>query len=239
MKSQRVIIHNQKNEKLVGYLYKGITKTIIIVCYGIESPKNSSLQKILPLYFSEIVKRSGASVYAFDFSGMGESDGKNFISLRQRDKEVKLVIDYFSSDFDTILLYGFSLGALSAAIGTLHNTNVAGLITINGFFTFSPTKLIRINVLILLSYLFARPHFTREMYYRRKELTIDKIKVPTLVVYSNNDNFVKPEQSIGFFNKLQTKKRKVTIKSDDHMLEKEYVEIPPQIAQWMHEEGLA
>ena len=103
MKTQRVIIHNNRNEKLVGYLYQGTAKTLIIVCYGIESPKDSSLRKLLAPYFSEIVKRSGASVYSFDFSGMGESEGKEFISLRQRDKEVKIVIDYFLSKSITVL----------------------------------------------------------------------------------------------------------------------------------------
>jgi pimeloyl-ACP methyl ester carboxylesterase len=239
MQPQRVIIHNNRNEKLVGYLYKGTTKTLIIVCYGIEAPKESHFRDLLNPYFSEIVERSGASVYSFDFSGMGESKGKNFISLRQRDKEVKSVIDYFSSTYDRIILYGFSLGGLSAAIGTLHNKNIVGLITVNGFFTFNPKRLFRTNLVILLSYLISKPRFAHELYYRKKELKIKAISVPTLVVYSDNDTFVNPGQSVVFFNELQTKKKLVTIKSDDHMLEKEYIQIPPQIALWMKEEGLS
>src|SRR6185437_13075701 len=141
MQSQRVIIHNNKNEKLVGYLYKGTTKTLIIVCYGIEAPNKNNIRDLLTPYFTDIVKRSGASVYAFDFSGMGESEGDNFISFRQRNKEVATVIDYFSSMYDKIVLYGFSLGALSSTIGSLRNKNIAGLITVNGFFSFNPRYL--------------------------------------------------------------------------------------------------
>jgi len=238
MQSQRVIIHNNKNEKLVGYLYKGTTKTLIIVCYGIEAPNENNIRDLLTPYFTDIVMRSGASVYAFDFSGMGESEGDDFISLRQRDTEISTVINYFSSQYDKIVLYGFSLGGLSSAIGVLQNKNIAGLITVNGFFTFKPIYLFQTNLFILFSYFFTHPRFARELLYKKKKLQIHNIKVPTLVVYSDNDNFVNPKQSIYFLNKLSTKKKKAVIKSNDHMLAKEFLQIPPHIARWMKEEGL-
>jgi len=241
MKPHRVIIPNNKNEKLVGYLYKGTAKTLIIVSHGIEgnnTPSDPFLRKIIPEYFSEIVKKSGASVYSFDFSGYGESEGENFLSLRQRDKEIKSVINYFSEQYDKIILYGFSLGGLSSAIGALHNKNTAGLITVNSFFTFNPLHLLPSNVIITFSYLLAKPRFALELYYRRKNLKIANIKVPTLVVHGDNDNFVNFKQSVAFFKKLNTRKKFFSIKSKDHTLKKEYIQIPPEIAKWLKEERL-
>src|SRR5579872_5002635 len=109
MKPQRVIIRNNRNEELVGDLYNGKSKTLIIVCYGIEGTESldTYLQKILPEYFSDINKRTQASVYAFDFSGYGRSEGKNFLSLRKRNDEIETVINYFSSQYERIILYGY------------------------------------------------------------------------------------------------------------------------------------
>lgn len=241
MKPEKIVILNNRQEKLVGYLYKGTSKTIIIVCHGLESINNSPepyFQKIVPEYFSDINKRTDASIFSFDFSGYGESEGKYSLSLRQHDDEIKTVIDYFSPEYGKIILYGYSLGGLSAAIASLHYKNVAGLIAINGFFTLNLSNLYRSNVSIILSYLLSHPSFGLELYYRRKELKIQNITVPALVVYGDNDSFVKSKQSITFFEKLRTKKKIFTIESSDHGLRKEYMLIPPVIEQWMKEEKL-
>lgn len=240
MKPQRVTIPNNKNEKLVGDLYKEKSKTLIIVCYGVGGSISLDpfLRKILPEYLSDISEKTSASVYGFDFSGEGNSEGKNFLSLRQHDKEIKTVIDYFSAQYAKIILYGYSLGGLSAVIGALHNKKVEGLITINGFFTLKPSNLFRVNATIILSYLVMHPPFALELYYRKKELKVHNITIPTLVVYADNDKFVNPKQSISFFNALRTKKKIFAIHGDGHLLKKEYKQIPPQIAQWMKEENL-
>lgn len=210
MKSQRVIIQNKNKEKLVGYLYKGSSKTIIIACHGIESSNNcfdEETRKLIPPYFSDISKRSRASVFSFDFSGYGESEGEYFLSLRKRDSDIKSVIDYFSSEYDKIVLYGFSLGGLSGTLAALHYKEISGLITVNSFFTMEPENLFMNNVLIILSYLFFKPRFVLELLYRKTELKIKNIMVPTLVVYADNDKFVNPKQSKAFFNRLRTRKK--------------------------------
>ncbi len=240
MKSQRVIIHNNRNEKMIGYLYNGTSKTLIIVCYGIggSTTPDPYLQKILPEYLSDISSKTGASVFGFDFSGEGESEGERFLSLRQRDRDIKTVLDYFSPHYQKIIMYGYSLGGLSAAIASLHNEKIVGLITVNGFFTFNPRHIFPKNVLLVLSYVIAKPRFASELYFRKRELHIGKISVPTLVIYADKDNFVNPKQSISFFNLLRSKKKLYSMGEEDHWLKKEYKQIPPQIAQWMREEGL-
>lgn len=240
MKPQRVTIPNNKNEKLVGQLYKGKSDTLIIVCYGIEGSETLDpyLQKILPEYLSDINEKTYASVYSFDFSGYGESEGDKYLSLRQRDEEIKTVVDYFSGHYKKIILYGYSLGGLSVAIAALHNKKISGLITVNGFFTFNPFHLFYTNLLIVLSYMFAKPRFASELIYRKRELQIKKITIPTLIVYAAKDKFVSPKQSLSFFNTLRTKKKIFTVQNDDHLLKKEYKQIPPQIALWMKEENL-
>lgn len=160
------------------------------------------------------------------------------MSLRKRDADIKSVIDYFSPEYDKIILYGFSLGGLSCTLAALHYKEISGLITVNSFFTLNPENLYMTNVLIIFSYLFSKPRFVLELFYRKRELKINQITVPTLVVYSDTDKFVNSNQSKAFFTQLQSKKKSFEISSDDHGVAKENLLIPPQIAQWMTEENL-
>jgi len=69
MKPQRVTIPNNKNEKLVGYLYKNSSKTLLIVCHGLDPINNLPvMEEVFKLYY-----KSGTSIFSFDFSGHGES----------------------------------------------------------------------------------------------------------------------------------------------------------------------
>ena len=64
MKPERVIILNDKKEKLVGYLYKNTSKTLVIICHGID-PINGypGTTEVFEFYH-----QVGASVFSFDFS---------------------------------------------------------------------------------------------------------------------------------------------------------------------------
>ena len=241
MKPQRVIIPNDKGEKLVGYLYKGSSKTLIIICHGIESVNNCtdiSLRSIVPGYLSEISRQSRASVFSFDFSGFGESEGKFAYHLKKRHTEIKIVIDTFSREYEQIILYGFSWGGITAAIAAEKYKEVTGLITINGFFTYKPTEIYFRMFVFYYSYILTHIGAWSELFFLWKNLHVQKIKVPVLVVYSDTDTIVNPKQSMNFFRKLKTRKKTVSIHSDEHSIAKENRQIPPIITEWIKNEKL-
>ena len=238
MKPQRVIIPNNKNEKLVGYLFMGTSKTLIIVCHGLESnnrPSPPFTPEFTSEYFVNLSHQTKASVFSFDFSGFGESQGKHAVSLIKRNSEVKSVVDYFSSKYEKILLYGNSLGGATSAIAAGKYKSIQGIITVNGFFSLHPKMLYKANILLILSVLMTNPLYVKELYFLVKDLKVDKIKIPALVIHSDKDNLVNSKQSINFFNTLQTRKKLVLIPGNDHGMLKEYMKVPPEVSAWLSE----
>jgi len=108
---ERITIKNNQNQSLVGILYKPLkeTSSVAIFCHGYRSDKSSS--KVKPL--AEKLNKGGIALFAFDFSGSGESDGKfEDTTITQYIFDLKCVIDYFSKITDKIALIGSSLGGL-------------------------------------------------------------------------------------------------------------------------------
>lgn len=66
------MILNPEGEKLVGILHDTGSKELVIVCHGLRSSKDCSL--IVNL--SSRLVQAGLSVFRFDFSGNGESEGE-------------------------------------------------------------------------------------------------------------------------------------------------------------------
>lgn len=241
MKPEKITILNNKKQKLIGKLYKGSSKTLIIICHGIESANNTADQEMKEIlineYFPEVVTQTKASVFSFDFSGYGDSEGKEFLSFRQRNSEIHAVLTHFSSQYNNIILYGFSMGAVSATIAALRYKEITGLITVNGFFSFDPKHLFLSHIPLILSYLLSNPRFALELFYWKKYYKVKKIATPTLIVYGDNDTFVSSKQSINFFKQLTTNKKQVSYSTRDHTLRKYYLQLPKEIAKWLKEEG--
>jgi pimeloyl-ACP methyl ester carboxylesterase len=238
VKPQRVIIPNNKNEKLVGYLYKGTSETLIIICHGLESnnvPLPPFTKEIVSEYCDYLSRKTKASVFSFDFSGFGESEGKHMVSLIKRDSEIKSVLDYFVSTYKKIFLYGNSLSGATVAIAASKYKTIRGIITINGFFTFHLSSLYKANIVLIFSLLLANPLYIKELYFLYKHLKTEKIAVPVLVVHSDKDNLVNPKQSIHFFEALQARKKIVAIASSDHGMFKEYMQGPAIVSTWFSE----
>jgi len=233
MKPQIISVLNNKNEKLVGYFYKNTSKTIIILCHGVEPFRDyPGIEGVFEFYYS-----TGASVCAFDFSGHGGSDGGNSISFKKRDTDIKAVLDYFSSKYNDIILYGASLAGVSVAIAAGKYKTVKKLITVNGLFAFNSLHMYPRTLFIILSYLISHPHFWEEIYFAIKNLKIKKIKIPTLVIYGEKDDVVNHGQSIHFYNTLNTKKELVVFPNGDHpLMKKEYLEDAKPVLAWIKQQ---
>jgi pimeloyl-ACP methyl ester carboxylesterase len=233
MKPEKIIIKNNNDNKLTGYLYKNKSKTVVIICHGLEI--NNGYPGIEDVF--EWYHRMGASVFSFDFSGYGESEGEKGISLKQRDADIKAVLDYFSSQYEDIILYGVSFAGISVAIAAAKYRVITKLITVNGFFTFNPTKLSLTQIWLIISYILLHPSFTREIYYSFKKLKIEKIIIPTFVIYGENDTVVNPQQSKFFYSKLHTKKEIVAVPNGDHaLMRKEDYKVTKAVPEWIRKQ---
>ena len=106
---ERVIFKNSRNLKLVGNLYQSNSKSIIIMCHGFMSNKDSRgrFQK-LAIAFNQC----GFSALAFDFSGCGESDNDSLTIEKEVDDLKSAILYVKSKGYEKIALYGYSLGTL-------------------------------------------------------------------------------------------------------------------------------
>lgn len=90
---ERVIIKNKYGEKLVGVLYETSSKEVIILCHGLASKKECSVNLIL----TDALTKEGISVFCFDFSGNGESEGTfEFGNYSKEADDLHSVVMYFS-----------------------------------------------------------------------------------------------------------------------------------------------
>lgn len=214
MKKERVIIRNDKNEKLVGYLYKNSSKTVLIFCHGAAKINGyPGAEDVFDFYY-----QTGTSVFSFDFTGYGESEGKNEISITQRVTDIGRIVDYFSHKYKKIILYGVSFGGISVTIASTKYKKIDKLIVLNGFFSLNPRKLYPKQALSLGLYILARPAIWPEVAYLLHNVSAKRVSVPTLILYGESDKDVKPIQSINFFNELGTEKKLLNIPGGDHTL---------------------
>jgi len=156
------------------------------------------------------------------------------LSLKQRIIDIGKVIDYFSSKYENIILYGLSFGGICAAIATVKFRKVKRLITVNGFFSFHPKNFTRKQAIALWMSILINPNLWFEVYYWLQNFKPSNISVPTLVIYGDKDIVVSPMQSISFFNKLKTNKRLFPIKGADHaFINGDYTTETKKVSQWI------
>ncbi|KAI3944184.1 hypothetical protein MKW98_016414 [Papaver atlanticum] len=90
---ERVIIKNKYGEKLVGVLYETSSKEVIILCHGSADKKECPVNWNL----TDALTKEGISVFCFDFSGNGESEGTfEYGNYNKEADDVHYVVMYFS-----------------------------------------------------------------------------------------------------------------------------------------------
>ena len=239
MQPQKITILNKKKQKIVGEFYERSSKSLIIVCHGLENINNfldERLQQVFKDYFVTLSNRSNASIFSFDFRGHGASDGEKRISLRERSEDIANVVDYFHSRFPDIILYGYSLGAMSVAIEAAKDARVKKLILINGFLSFDFKLMNATQLKNILLYTLFHPQFVLEIFYWVEQFRIKDIKIPTLILCGKTDSVVGSVQSKYFYNKLLSKKKLVLLPTSDHTLLAEVDNLPRIIGRWVREQ---
>jgi len=111
MIEEKLVLRNSKGQKIAGLLFKPDLKEfpIVIFCHGYRSDKNNS--KVAAL--KNVLPWTGVGLFAFDFSGRGESDGKfEDTTISQYIDDLRCCIDFVSKLTKKIVVIGSSLGGL-------------------------------------------------------------------------------------------------------------------------------
>ncbi|KAI3845588.1 hypothetical protein MKX03_019737 [Papaver bracteatum] len=129
---ERVIIENKYGEKLVGVLYETSSKEVIILCHG------SAAKKECPVNFNltDALTKEGISVFCFDFSGNGESEGTfEYGNYNKEADDLHSVVTYFSGLQRVIGgILGHSKGGDSVLVYASRYHDVATVVNVCGRF---------------------------------------------------------------------------------------------------------
>ncbi|GMH18079.1 hypothetical protein Nepgr_019920 [Nepenthes gracilis] len=90
---QKVIIPNDRGERLVGLLHDARSKEVVILCHGFSATKGHKIMVNL----ASALEKEGISAFRFDFSGNGESDGSfAYANYMGEAEDLHAVVKYFT-----------------------------------------------------------------------------------------------------------------------------------------------
>jgi len=126
---KEVFVKNKKGERLAGVLDKSKEdKALIILCHGFAGTKEYSLFKTI----SNELTKDGFSIFRFDFSGNGKSEGVfGEAGLLKESDDLKSVLKRFKK-YKKIILIGHSMGGAACILAGNSSKRVKGIITIEG-----------------------------------------------------------------------------------------------------------
>ncbi|KAL5227272.1 hypothetical protein ABZP36_015537 [Zizania latifolia] len=129
---QRAVVTNKHGEKLAGVLHHTGSSKIVVLCHGFIATKNDSL--ILDL--TAALTEKGISVFRFDFSGNGESEGEfEYGNYRKEADDLHSVVSYlFKENYDVTAIVGHSKGGDVVALYTSIYDDVCLIINVSGRF---------------------------------------------------------------------------------------------------------
>ncbi|XP_048563472.1 uncharacterized protein LOC125543995 isoform X2 [Triticum urartu] len=106
--THRVLITNKHGEKLVGLLHPTGLNRIVVLCHGFTASKSSGV--IVDL--ADAIIKQGISVFRFDFSGNGESEGIfQYGNYRKEAEDLHSVVSYlYQEKYDVAAVVGHSKG---------------------------------------------------------------------------------------------------------------------------------
>ena len=232
MKEQHIIIKNNKGQNLAGFFYENRLDTLIIFCHGTDSFSQhlESMQPFIRAYYG-----LGISLFFFDFTGYGKSEGKGVFNHSQRVYDIGSVVAHFRGTYKKIILCGVSLGVIAATIAAITYKEITKLYLVNGYYYLRFTSP-RFYLMIFFGFLFNK-EVREESLYAWKNLHYEKITIPTLIVVGEKDQIVNPKQSITFYNQLKCKKQLLVVPNGDHaLLDPKYIpKYFPTVKQWILE----
>ncbi len=138
MHKERLVFTNSKGQRLVGILTRpDEICPIAIFCHGFRSTKESSKAKAL----AQSLPKKGIGLFAFDFSGRGESEGKfEDTTLTQYIDDLKCCINLLKAYTPVIAVIGSSLGGLVALQQARGDRRIKAVVLISPVSTFPYQK---------------------------------------------------------------------------------------------------
>ncbi|OEL35357.1 hypothetical protein BAE44_0003624 [Dichanthelium oligosanthes] len=129
---QRILVTNTHGEKLVGLLHHTGSNKVVVLCHGFTASKDDGF--IVDL--AEAITKHGISVFRFDFSGNGESEGEfQYGNYKKEADDLHAVVSYlYQEKYDVATIVGHSKGGDVVVLYASIYNDVPMVINISGRF---------------------------------------------------------------------------------------------------------
>ena len=200
---RREVHFDSGGNRLFGCVYDAKSKPLGLVV--VSNGMNACIDRHLPeiLYFVD----SGFSVFTFENTGVGNSEGDGTVGLAQARLDMAAAVEFAKSDVELknlpVVLYGHSLGGYAAAVTQKDEPEVAAAVCVSGFASPNENMLYnakkRVGFLADVQY----PFMCLQNYFlfgdKADASAVDAINAsgkPVMIVGGNSDEIVPPEISI-------------------------------------------
>ena len=227
---KKLFIKNSFGEKLAGIFYPiKNSKKLIIFCHGrLVTKDNHFYVELCGKLF-----KSGFTVYRFDFSGNGESEGDFLKCTITKDiEDIKSIIDYFKKkNYEIFCLIGHSQGAVEVILHQAkYNSadcvvDISGLVDQRDMTTRKYTKgqINEINKIGYTKIIYEGKLFdiSKKYFYDRENYgdirnEVKKIKVPILVFHGTEDEDINYSNGLTMEKILKKKDKFVSVEGASH-----------------------
>jgi len=193
------------------------------------------------------MERRGITVFRFDFSGCGESEG-NFkeVTIQKNADDLDAAVNFIKSKYpgEKIHITGYCHGALISAFYASQN-DVAGLALLSAIYRYNDPELVLRGVLFIDRWLKRKYKDTdggRNVHMRNYRSTtklhmkkmVRKITCPMLVVHGGKDKLVPRGHAFRYYDYTSGTKQLHVVESANHFFDKQSEEETAQkIEDWL------
>ncbi|MBQ5316095.1 MAG: alpha/beta fold hydrolase [Oscillospiraceae bacterium] len=132
-RTRKTVRFSSGDNVLKGYIYGGdASKGLIVFAHGIFAAHESYIGILMRLV------DDGWTVFAYDATGCGESDGRNSVSLVQSAADLDAALSYVSGNRELsalpLFIMGHSWGGFaSAAVSGIRHRDIKGIVSVSGY----------------------------------------------------------------------------------------------------------
>lgn len=225
---------NKRNQKIIGSLYKtqkyARGHPCIIYLHG------NSASQLEGRFLVQLFVPVGISVFCFDFSGSGDSDGE-YVSLGFHEKDdLSAAIEFLRTNYKIhkIALWGRSMGAATAIFGLAEHPEISAAVLDSPFAVlkdviFSIASHYHVGLFLTDSTMEAMDKAANELaHFHIDDVNpIDHITdcySPVFIIHASQDYTIPMEQSKHIFDEYKTDLKVYRIIDGDH-----YSKRPPEV----------
>ncbi len=196
----------------------------------------NSSSRVEAVPYARLLLPSNITLFCFDFSGSGRSEG-DFISLGWWEREdVKVVVDYLRSTerVSSIALWGRSMGAVTALLHADRDPSIAGLVLDSPFANMNrlveelykrhAPKVPGIVFSVLLW--FVKKSVRSRAKFQIDDLSpidhVDKAFIPAQFIVAKSDDFILPTHGISLYERYAGDKHLIQVEGDHNSIRPDY-----------------